>query len=98
MKRMYKTRSWKTAVSLAGWLSVVLLVTACRSQSPMLSAPVTGYNHTSAAINRFSVNGAGGPNLGPHEGGGSEVCCGVVPRYWVPGLRAVVEWEKDPDP
>nr|WP_258538584.1 MULTISPECIES: DUF3304 domain-containing protein [Pseudomonas] len=64
----------------------------------MLSAPVTGYNHTSAAINRFSVNGAGGPNLGPHEGGGSEVCCGVVPRYWVPGLRAIVEWEKDPDP
>ncbi|PYY83148.1 DUF3304 domain-containing protein [Pseudomonas sp. TKO26] len=76
----------------------VLTASACQSESKMLSAPVTGYNHTSAAINRFSVNGAGGPNLGPHEGGGSEVCCGVVPRYWVPGLRAVVEWEKDPDP
>ncbi|WP_082729327.1 DUF3304 domain-containing protein [Pseudomonas sp. St29] len=95
---MCKTRNWKTAVSLAVWLSAVLLVTACRSQSPMLSAPVTGYNHTSAAINRFSVNGAGGPNLGPHQGGGKQSCCGVVPRYWVPGLRAVVEWEKDPDP
>ncbi|MDF2399698.1 DUF3304 domain-containing protein [Pseudomonas sp. 3MA1] len=95
---MCKTRNWKTAVSLTGWLSAVLLVTACRSQSPMLSAPVTGYNHTSAAINRFSVNGAGGPNLGPHQGGGKQSCCGVVPRYWVPGLRAVVEWEKDPDP
>ncbi|WP_428480352.1 DUF3304 domain-containing protein [Pseudomonas protegens] len=76
----------------------VLTASACQSESKMLSAPVTGYNHTSAAINRFSVNGAGGPNLGPHQGGGSEVCCGVVPRYWQSGLRAIVEWEKDPDP
>ncbi|POA83156.1 hypothetical protein C1883_26785, partial [Pseudomonas protegens] len=40
----------------------VLTASACQSESKMLSAPVTGYNHTSAAINRFSVNGAGGPN------------------------------------
>ncbi|WP_371917661.1 MULTISPECIES: DUF3304 domain-containing protein [unclassified Pseudomonas] len=72
---------------------------ACGSKpSKMLGAPVTGYNHTSAAINRFSVNGAGGPNLGPHQGGGKQTCCGVVPRNWTPGLRAIVEWEKDPDP
>ncbi|WP_371920307.1 DUF3304 domain-containing protein [Pseudomonas sp. TKO14] len=76
----------------------LLAASACQSESKMLSAPVTGYNHTSAAINRFSVNGAGGPNLGPHQGGGKQSCCGVVPRHWVPGLRAVVEWEKDPDP
>lgn len=76
----------------------LLIASACQSESKMLSAPVTGYNHTSAAINRFSVNGAGGGNVGPHQGGGSQVCCGVVPRHWVPGLRAIVEWEKDPDP
>ncbi|WP_246881880.1 DUF3304 domain-containing protein [Pseudomonas protegens] len=76
----------------------VLTTSACQSESKMLGASVTGYNHTSAAINRFSVNGAGGPNLGAHQGGGSKVCCGVVPRRWVPGLRAIVEWEKDPDP
>ncbi|WP_246881916.1 DUF3304 domain-containing protein [Pseudomonas protegens] len=76
----------------------LLAASACQSESKMLSAPVTGYNHTSAAINRFSVNGAGGPNLGAYQGGGSQVCCGVVPRHWVPGLRAIVEWEKDPDP
>jgi len=98
MKRMCREKAWKTAASLTGWLSAVLLVTACQSQSTMLSAPVTGYNHTSAAINRFSVNGAGGGNIGPHQGGGSQVCCGVVPRHWVPGLKAIVEWEKDPDP
>nr|WP_231979022.1 MULTISPECIES: DUF3304 domain-containing protein [Pseudomonas] len=95
------------ASGLFGVLSVVrgcllvaglLAASACQSESKMLSAPVTGYNHTSAAINRFSVNGAGGPNLGAYQGGGSQVCCGVVPRHWVPGLRAIVEWEKDPDP
>ncbi|BCQ61119.1 hypothetical protein PBOI14_28690 [Pseudomonas sp. Boi14] len=76
----------------------VLTASACQSESKMLATSVTGYNHTSAAINRFSVNGAGGPNLGPHQGGGKQSCCGVVPRHWVPGLRAIVEWEKDPDP
>ncbi|EKM6333128.1 TPA: DUF3304 domain-containing protein [Pseudomonas aeruginosa] len=34
----------------------------------MVSTPIGGYNHTSAAINRFSVNGAGGLNLGPFQG------------------------------
>ncbi|OLF51111.1 DUF3304 domain-containing protein [Pseudomonas chlororaphis] len=75
-----------------------LMISACQARQEMLSAPVTGYNHTSAAINRFSVNGAGGPNLGAHEGGGSEVCCGVLPRRWHSGMKAIVEWQKDPDP
>jgi len=79
-------------------LSSFISVSACQAESKMLSAPVTGYNHTSAYINKFSVNGAGGPNVGPHQGGGSEVCCGMIPRHWTPGLRAIVEWEKDPDP
>lgn len=34
----------------------------------MVSTPIGGYKHTSAAINRFSVNGAGGLNLGPFQG------------------------------
>ncbi|CAI8966722.1 DUF3304 domain-containing protein [Pseudomonas chlororaphis] len=76
----------------------VLNLSACQAEPKMLSAPVTGYNHTSANINNFSVNGAGGANVGPHQGGGSEVCCGTVPRVWTPGLRAIVEWEKDPAP
>lgn len=80
-------------------LLVVLSLSGCLAkESEMLGAPVEGYNHTSAAINRFTVNGAGGPNLGPYSGGGGQVCCGSVPRYWRPGLRAIVEWEKDPDP
>ncbi|WP_256577673.1 DUF3304 domain-containing protein [Pseudomonas sp. NFIX28] len=64
----------------------------------MLSAPVTGYNHTSATINSFTINGAGGPNLGPNLAGGGEVCCAALPRDWRPGLKATVMWEKDPHP
>lgn len=73
-------------------------LSACQAESKMLSAPVTGYNHTSASINRFTINGAGGPNLGANQGGGAEVCCGVVPRVWTPELKAIVEWQKDPNP
>ncbi|UUY09487.1 DUF3304 domain-containing protein [Pseudomonas sp. J452] len=76
-----------------------LLLAGCGPTKPkMLAAPVMGYNHTSAAINSFSVNGAGGPNLGPHQGGSGQTCCGVLPAQWRPGLTAVVEWEKDADP
>ncbi|BAV78203.1 hypothetical protein PCAU_5994 [Pseudomonas chlororaphis subsp. aurantiaca] len=79
-------------------ISSVSVVSACQADSKMLASPVTGYNHASSNINSFSVNGAGGGNLGPHEGGGSQVCCGSIPRYWTPGIRAIVEWEKDPNP
>ncbi|WP_410017180.1 DUF3304 domain-containing protein [Pseudomonas sp. 5P_3.1_Bac2] len=78
-------------------LSVLFLSGCMAKESEMLGGPVEGYNHTSAAINRFTVNGAGGPNIGPY-GEGGQVCCGSVPRVWRPGLRAIVEWEKDPNP
>ncbi|MDH0344662.1 MULTISPECIES: DUF3304 domain-containing protein [Chromobacterium] len=64
----------------------------------MVPAGVEGYNHTSAAINRFSVNRAGGPNVGPYQGGGKQSCCASLPRQWRPGLMATVEWEKDAKP
>lgn len=88
-----RKRLVRVVLSLAGVLTII----ACQAESKMLPTSVTGYNHTSAAINRFTVNGALGPNIGPHQGGGSEVCCGVIPRVWTPGLRAIVEWEADPN-
>ena len=63
-----------------------------------LGAPIEGYSHTSAAINRFSVNGNGGPNISPYGGGGKQNCCAPLPLKWHPGLTVVVEWEKDPNP
>jgi hypothetical protein len=89
----------RNSYRLTGLVLALLLVGGCRAtESELLGAEVEGYNHTSAAINRFTVNGAGGPNIGPYGGGGKQVCCGSIPRHWRPGLRAIVEWEKDPDP
>lgn len=87
----------RKAIALSSLLVASLLSGCMAKESKMLGGPVEGYNHTSAAINRFTVNGAGGPRIGPY-GEGGQVCCGSVPRYWRPGLRAIVEWEKDPNP
>jgi hypothetical protein len=82
-----------------GWMLMALVgLNGCYAGPEMVSAPVTGYNHTSAEIMRFSINGAGGPRIPPNAGGGAEVCCGVLPLQWTPGLRAIIEWDKDPNP
>ena len=80
-------------------LAAGLLLQGCVESRPtMLGAPISGINHTSAAINQFSVNGGGGPNLGPYGGGpSSEMCCAMLPVQWREGLTVVVEWEKDPN-
>ena len=81
-------------------LAASLLLQGCVESRPtMLGASISGVNHTSAAINHFSVNGGGGPNLGPYGGGpGSQMCCAMLPVQWREGLTVVVEWEKDPSP
>jgi hypothetical protein len=85
----------------AFWLTAALAclaLQACSKPLPeRLGIPIEGYNHTSAAINYFIVNGGGGPNIGPYGGGGSQACCVSMPRQWRPGLTVVVEWEKDPN-
>ena len=71
-------------------LAASLLLQGCvESQPTMLGASISGVNHTSAAINHFSVNGGGGPNLGPYGGGpGSQMCCAMLPVQWREGLSA----------
>ena len=87
-------RSWL----VRGWVLVALVgVSGCHAHPEMVSASVTGYNHTSAEIIRFSINGAGGPSIPPNQAGG-EVCCGVLPVQWTSELRAFIEWDKDPKP
>ncbi|POA35187.1 hypothetical protein C1887_02035 [Pseudomonas sp. GW456-R21] len=88
----------KKHVRLLVVLVSMMGLSACHAGPEMVSAPVTGYNHTSAEITRFSINGAGGPRIPPHQGGGSEVCCGVIPVQWSSGLRTIIEWDKDPNP
>lgn len=66
-------------------------------ESKHLGGNLYAVNHTSAAINHFSVNGYGGSNASPFGYGGG-VCCVMLPRKWVPGLKLLVEWETDPNP
>ena len=83
------------------WLMLIsgLALQGCTPPKPVrLGTPIEGYSHTSAAINWFSVNGGGGPNISPYSGGGKQNCCASLPVKWHPGLTVVVEWEKDPDP
>ncbi|UCR87538.1 DUF3304 domain-containing protein [Pseudomonas chlororaphis] len=95
---MRRAMKWGASLGrMTAWIAGMLMLLACQSGPQMLSVPVTGYNHTSAVINRFSVNGAGGPNIGPNEGGGKQVCCGALPRHWSSDLKVTVEWEKDPN-
>ncbi len=76
-----------------------LSLQGCADSIPdRLGAPIEGYSHTSAAINRFSVNGNGGPNISPYGGGAKQNCCATLPVKWHPGLTVVVEWEKDSNP
>ena len=80
-------------------LTASLWLQGCVESRPtMLGAPIEGINHTSAAINGFSVNRNGGHNIGPFGGGGTQMCCAVLPLQWRKGLTVVVEWEKDPLP
>lgn len=67
MQKLLNAKGLRTPV----WLIALLIgfvLQACQAGPDMVSTPIGGYNHTSAAINRFSVNGAGGLNLGPFQG------------------------------
>ncbi|MDZ5431661.1 DUF3304 domain-containing protein [Pseudomonas fluorescens] len=56
---------------------LLFLLAGCSPGTPKyLAGDLNGVNHTSAAINRFSVNGYGGRNISPFGyGGGCAVQC-----------------------
>ncbi|MFV3015285.1 DUF3304 domain-containing protein [Pseudomonas sp. KHB2.9] len=86
-----------TMYQWVGGCFLVLLAGCSVGESKFLAGNLNGVNHTSAAINYFSVNGYGGANISPHGYGGG-MCCAMLPRQWQPGLKLEVEWETDPNP
>ncbi len=58
----------KNSIGLVVFLSTFFGLVACQAGPEVLSAPIMGYNHTPAAINEFTVNGAGGAKPGPSSG------------------------------
>jgi hypothetical protein len=84
---------WRKA--MIRWLLGVmaLMLFGCSSaDNEMLGGNIKAVNHTTHAINWFSVNG-----YRAHGGGGSS-CCIIMPAKWRPGLKAQIEWEVDPEP
>ncbi|HDR2402757.1 TPA: DUF3304 domain-containing protein, partial [Enterobacter bugandensis] len=79
---------WRTRILLAA----ALLLAGCDQPVKTEPAPPGGggtieaINHTSWAINRFSVNGQSGLDIiGPYSGGGGGCCFGVS-GPWTPGM------------
>jgi hypothetical protein len=55
---------------------------------------LTGVHHLGPAFNvaGFYVDGYYGSNVGRGGGGGSNVCCVMLPKKWRPGLSVEVRW------
>ena len=84
----------------AGWAfgSLLLVLGGCSpGTAEYLAGNLNGMNHTSEAINYFSVNGYRGSNIPPHGDGGG-ACCVLLPSQWQPNLMVTVKWETDPSP
>jgi hypothetical protein len=86
---------------LIRWAFFVFLsaftLTACgekKKEAEGSASSISGYNYTIEGIQEFYVNGAWGGNLGIGDGGGTNVCCIMLPRKWTPGLSATVEWRR----
>ena len=63
--------------------------------SQLMIAPIAPYNFTDVAVDNLYVNDKWGGNSEAHSGGGSGICCVMVPRQWRSGLVVNVKWESD---
>ena len=64
------------------------------SADSFASVDLTGVHHLGPKFNvgAFYVNGYYGSNVGREGGGGSNVCCVLLPKRWRPGLSVDVRW------
>lgn len=63
-------------------------------RNAVTAVSLTGYQHIGPNFNiaGFYVNGYDGSNVGREGGGGSDVCCVLLPKKWRPGLVVEVRW------
>lgn len=88
--RLASAASLRRCGRLAMLAALSLAMSGCGDEP--ISVSMVGYNHTDVGIYAFEINGRGGPNIWPHEGGGSFTCCVTVPRVYKPGMTAKVRW------
>ncbi|WP_200225627.1 DUF3304 domain-containing protein [Rubrivivax gelatinosus] len=73
--------------------SAAMLV-AC-GEEDKTAVSYTAYNHTDLGVGSIIINGEGGILNARAHGGGSEMCCVVIPTEWRPGLKATIKWQED---
>lgn len=64
------------------------------SHDEFVPVAITGVQHLGNGylISRFYVNKYGGDSVGREGGGGSVVCCVLLPLKWRPGLTVEIRW------
>jgi len=77
---------------------LVLALTGCLEEEKV-PLSYLALNKTDTGIVSIVVNGEGGIlDASPRGGGGSIVCCVVLPKRWRPGLMATIKWQEDDIP
>ena len=82
-----------SALRLIAAMLPLLLLSGC-FEPDTAGVGYTAFNHTDKSIVSIIVNGQGGVAHATAHGGGSEVCCVVIPRKWQQGLKAVIKWQE----
>jgi len=65
------------------------------SDNDTVGVGVNGVNHmrNGNAIGQFYINGGAYGSIGDEGGGGSHMCCVMLPSVWRPGLQVEIRWE-----
>ena len=71
-----------------------LSIGAYRRNGEMI-ASFSPYNFTDEQITDIYVNETWAGNIMGHSGGGSGICCAIVPKTWRPEIFVTVRWTKD---
>lgn len=87
------TRLAVAASILMAWAMVAAKLTNAEAKKS-IPVGITGVQHMGERFNvpEFYVDGAYGSNVGREGGGGSSVCCVLVPRNWRQGMMIEVRW------
>jgi len=77
------------------FFSIIVVIYNYYKVDNYIPVTVTGVHHMGGdyRIAAFYVDKYSGGTVGESGGGGSMVCCLMLPRKWYPGLKANVRWE-----
>ncbi|MBC7625209.1 MAG: DUF3304 domain-containing protein [Aeromicrobium sp.] len=82
-----------SALFVAWWLATSIREGANRGDFVPVDFGGTQHIGPNFSISAFYLNGANGFNVGREGGGGTSVCCVLIPRSWRPGLSVDLRWE-----